>query len=69
MDYDGTEGVVDNMDKLVTAHSYRRGTLHWPLVIFFDIYGNLCVQHLFHLDGTETRAEQREAPEETPLLE
>ena len=37
MDYDVTEGGVDNMDKLVTAYSCKRRTLHWPLVIFFDI--------------------------------
>ena len=26
-----------DMDKLVTAYSYKRRTLRWPLVIFFDM--------------------------------
>ena len=37
MDYNATKGGVKNMDKLVIAYSCKRRTLHWPLVIFFDI--------------------------------
>lgn len=33
MDYNATQGGVDNMDKLVTAYSCKRR----PLVVFFDI--------------------------------
>ena len=37
MDYNVTRGGVDNMDTLVTIYSCKSKTLHWPLVIFFDI--------------------------------
>ena len=37
MDYNATKGGVDNLDKLVTGYSYKRRTLLWPLVIFFNI--------------------------------
>ena len=38
MDYNATKGAVDNLDKLVTGYRCkRRKTLHWPLVIFFNI--------------------------------
>ncbi|XP_034048225.1 piggyBac transposable element-derived protein 1-like [Thalassophryne amazonica] len=37
MDYNATKGGVDNMDKLVTAYSCKRGTLRWQLVIIFDM--------------------------------
>jgi hypothetical protein len=37
MDYNSTKGGVDNLDKLVTGCSYKRRTLRWPLVIFFNI--------------------------------
>lgn len=35
--HNGTKGGVDNLDKLVTGYSCKRRTLHWPLVIFFNI--------------------------------
>ena len=37
MDYNATKGGVDNMDKLVSAYSFKRRTLRWPLAIFFNI--------------------------------
>ena len=36
---------------------------------FFLPIWNLCIQRIFHPDGSKARVEQREAPEETPLLE
>ena len=37
MDYNATEGGMDNLDKLVTGYSCKRRTLRWPFVIFFNI--------------------------------
>ena len=37
IDYNATKGGADNLDKLVTGYIYQRRTLHWPLVIFFNI--------------------------------
>uniref|UniRef100_A0A3Q3KRH5 PiggyBac transposable element-derived protein domain-containing protein n=1 Tax=Monopterus albus TaxID=43700 RepID=A0A3Q3KRH5_MONAL len=37
MHYNATKGAVDNLDKLVTVYSCKRGTLRWPLAIFFDM--------------------------------
>lgn len=40
MDYNGTKGGLDNMDKLVTGYSCKRRTLRCPLVISFNIMDN-----------------------------
>lgn len=50
-----TTGVMDNMDKPVTAYSCKRRTLQWTLVAFFDILDISAYNTFCHLDDTERR--------------
>nr|XP_005172805.1 dual specificity protein phosphatase 26 isoform X1 [Danio rerio]XP_005172806.1 dual specificity protein phosphatase 26 isoform X1 [Danio rerio] len=37
LDYNSTRGGVDNFDKLTSTYTCQRKTLHWPMVIFFNM--------------------------------